>query len=161
MNLNIKNHNRKGNNIPIRNGKQSLKITTPQVITPYGIEKFNNKFNLGFFLSGNTQELEQFKNDMILIDTKLKEIGETYYTIPPKIWKTPISIKNDNYLLRTKIPFRFNKIETIFYNNCGEQITSSNIIQNSKIIVEFTIPHVWTLDNSFGYYCVCKKITLL
>jgi hypothetical protein len=140
----------------LNNQDKIIKIKTPKLKCPFGIEFEYNKYLIKLELTGlkNNNEIIEF-ND--LIQSYIKEIQE--YMKNSNLIYSDFIRYSDKYdpLMKFFLPVRYDKFEVDFYKN-GNLTTFKDINKNDYLQLEMELISIWKLKNKYGLNFKIKKI---
>jgi len=149
--------NQKKNFINILNNQEKIiKIKTPKLKCPFGIEFEYNKYLVKLELTNlnNNLEVKEFYENIL---EYIKEIQE-YMKNTELIFSDFIRYSNKyDPLIKFYLPLRYDKFEVDFYKN-GSLTTFKDIKKNDFLQLELELISIWKLKNKYGLNFKVKKI---
>jgi hypothetical protein len=137
-----------------------MRIKTPILFVPFGIEQYNNKEIINFQIKTTNNDQYNFKNFVLSIDKiyeqfSLKDDDSKlpFVVLPQDFIKTvqnlefSNSYKQDKNLIRTHA---VKNIEIFTMNNNKKEILLKNNIKGKNCICEFELSNIWIHNNSYG-----------
>jgi len=145
----------------IKNNRPTkIKINTPTMFSPFGIESYNNKLimNLEFYNIDSNNQMYNFFSYIKTLDNILT-------TNPPqeltnKTYISCIKERNNNPLLRIHLRVIKTNIITAITDYDNKYVTTDSV-KNKKIQGELEIGTLWYTDETYGiiiYANSCKLV---
>lgn len=138
------------------NQDKIIKIKTPKLKCPFGIEFEYNKYLVKLELTDikNNTEINEFNE---IIQSYIKEIQE--YMENSNLIYSDFIRYSEKYdpLMKFYLPVRYDKFEVDFYKN-GSLTTFKDINKNDYLQLEMELSSIWKLKNKYGLNFKLKKI---
>ena len=149
--------NQKKNFINIlKNKDKTIKIKTPKLKCPFGIELEYNKYLVKLELTNLKKNIE-IKEFYEKIEKYIKEVQE--YMKDSNLLYSDFIRYSDKYdpLIKFFLPVRYDKFEVDFYKN-GSLTTFKDINKNDLLQLDLELVSIWKLKNKYGLNFKVKKI---
>jgi hypothetical protein len=128
------------------NLNKKIKITTPKIYVPFGIENFGNKLILNL-------EFSKYKTNNIVYNFHaiIKSLENYVINLNKGIFVSCIKNRPDPYepLLRTNIKKYGKKILTNIVSKCNTK-TLDDINKNSYVYFELELNNIWISNGKYG-----------
>lgn len=138
------------------NQDKIIKIKTPKLKCPFGIEFEYNKYLVKLELTDikNNTEINEFNE---IMQSYIKEIQE--YMENSNLIYSDFIRYSEKYdpLMKFYLPVRYDKFEVDFYKN-GSLTTFKDINKNDYLQLEMELTSIWKLKNKYGLNFKLKKI---
>ena len=162
ININLgKNQEQKSLNYKVTYKGEPLKIETPIVNFPFGIEYHNKKYKI----SAEINERSNFLKFIRAVESKTTGQIEEIESDRDLFFISNLKIDYKNYsplLTSIKIPFRYGKMETAFSKRTTEFFSSSDLQKNNKGRMVIKIQNLWiSEDDNYGILWQAEKINIL
>lgn len=153
----MKFNNQKKNFINIStNQDKAIKIKTPKLKCPFGIEFEYNKHLVKLELTNLNKnlELKEFYDQLMQYTKDVQE-----YMKNSELLYSDFIRYSDKYdpLIKFYLPVRYDKFEVDFYKN-GELTTFKDINKNDLLQLDMELVSIWKLKNKYGLNFKVKKI---
>lgn len=147
----------KKNFINISNNQDKIiKIKTPKLKCPFGIEEEYNKYLVKLELTNLNKNLK-IKEFYEKLQEYIKEIQE--YMKDSNLIYSDFIRYSDKYdpLVKFFLPVRYDKFEVDFYKN-GDLTTFKDINKNDILELDLELLSIWKFKNKYGLNFKVKKI---
>jgi len=130
------------------NKTKTIRFFMNDVVLPFGMEEYNNKYVINFELNDNklSKEFENMirkieKNINFLIEDDDLEVKSLFYK------KGKFAILCRGYIKKNK-----NKLITLYKDKDGNEVTLFDLKKNEKYNIEIEISGIWRYGKTGGLY---------
>lgn len=147
------------NYINIEIDNKPLKIKTPKLLVPFGLEeKFKNYY---LNLELDNYKKDNYQNSFLLFLENLEKKMVEKLGIDKDLFNSQISYrKNDKIIIYTKIMEKFRKFTTKVVSN-HNHINIFNLGKNIHVTCQIVIDKIWIIKGKYWYKIKLDEICVL